>query len=530
MVQDAAVLPRHPLLAEAATADLATEPEQTRRLAGLLAQRARSAGRLPLAARALALAGDRDGALECALAAVGRAERHDERAALLRLAAECAPPADARELTARAVEELVVAAEFAQAATLVDQLPDRTDAHWLVLVGRVRWETGDDEAALAAYEAALADTGAGMRDHLVAQCEHARAILLGVGDKDRGLTLARAAYDAALAAGVEVARALGVLGTAEHFSGGDGCLSHLSQAVELARTAGDVQVELTSANNLVASHETVGHGVEAYTLAERYAERAAQLRLGGWQHQMTAMALNARMHQGDYDRVLGEIPDLLTRVAQRRTRDQLEITLALALVDLGRGGEAIERVEAALTRSVDDHYGRQPAVGAQRGDAVERRRGARSAGRRRRRSRTWRPGSSCSRCSPRRTPARDSGSRPRPTAGRRPTRRCSRRPRSRAPPSSRRSPVISGGRVSCSPARRPAAPNRGKRRGSGPGMPSGRVSWSRSRMAGRSATSAARTTRSTASRPRSSAPAKIVQVSRLDGEEMLYRIVAVDPD
>ena len=144
------VVPRHPLLAEAATTVLGDDPDEVRHLAAVLAERARSARRLPLAARALALAGDRDGALACAVEAAGAADRPGDSAALLQLAAEFAPPELVAELTVRAVEQLVTAGEFVRAAPLVDRLPGRADAHWNVLVGRVWWEKGDDDAAVRA--------------------------------------------------------------------------------------------------------------------------------------------------------------------------------------------------------------------------------------------------------------------------------------------------------------------------------------------------------------------------------------------
>jgi DNA-binding CsgD family transcriptional regulator/tetratricopeptide (TPR) repeat protein len=352
------VHPRHRLLAEVVAAELAEAPADERNSLQLdLARRAEQGGDLALAARGLCAAGERTRALRFALLAAEQTVRPGERASLLHLAAGCAEATEAADLATRAVGELVMAGDYTSADTLLQRLPDLIGAHWSGLVGRVRWQLGDDAGALSAFEAGLAVAQPGTRDAVLLQAEHARAVLLGEGDAVRGLELARAAVAQAETLGIEEARAYAVLGTAEHFSGLDGS-HHLSQAVELAARDNDVMVEFTSANNLIAVYESDGRPAEARALAERFASRADQLHMRQWQQQMRAMGLNVAMHHGDYDPIVTEVPRLLTGVLDRRTRDQLEVTLSLALVDLGRHEAALEHLNAALEACVDDHVGR----------------------------------------------------------------------------------------------------------------------------------------------------------------------------
>ncbi|MGI8679556.1 MAG: AAA family ATPase [Jatrophihabitans sp.] len=359
LVYEGMVQPRHPLLAEVVAAELADGRTDER--VGLqleLARRAERSGHLALAARNLAAAGDRSRALEFALRAAEATERPGERASLLHLAAGCADEPQSADLAAHAVEQLVTAGDYTRAADLLEQLPDLASAQWFGLVGRVRWQLGDDEAALAAFETGLAVAHPGTRDAVLLQAEYARAVLLCRGDAARGLALARAAHDEAVRHGCEQPRTLAVLGTAEYFAGIEGDSDHLAQAIEMAAQAGDLMVEFTSANNLISVHESAGRAETAGALADRFAARAEQLHMRGWQQQMRAMDLNVRMHLGDYDRVVSETPRLLAGALDRRTRDQLEVTLGLVLVDLGRHEVALERLLDALATCADGYSGR----------------------------------------------------------------------------------------------------------------------------------------------------------------------------
>ncbi len=391
VIDDELVRPRHPLLAEVMRAELADAPERCHDLWATVGELAVADGRNALAARALAAAGLRDQALDVALKAARASSRPGERAALLQLATTCAPPERAAELAAEAVEQLVDAGYYRQAASLLDELPARTDARWQGIVGRVRWETGDDDGALAAYEAGLTDTAADDRDRLLLEIEYARVVTLAVGDFTRGLELARAALTRADERGLEQTRALAVLGTCESMAGVPGAAEHLADAVDRAVGSGNLMVEFTSANNLIATYESDGNLVAARALADRYARRADELHLRTWMLQMRAMAANTAMHLGEYGDVLTTVPALLADAPDARTVDQLAVTLALALTDLGRQQSAVEQLDRVLATDRGERLlrPRQPAVRPRGGRAVERRRRGRP--RRRDRSRVAHP-------------------------------------------------------------------------------------------------------------------------------------------
>lgn len=350
--------PRHVLLADAVCRHLSTEPDDHRRIARHLAAWTHAAGWTALAAHAFAQAGETDRAVELALAAAAQTDRPGERAALLHLAAQFAPPDRANELATTAVTELVHVGDHDAAATLIASLPPQRSAEWLALVGRVRWQTGDDDGALAAYTQALSIAQPGTRVDLVLRCEWARALAIATGDLDAALATAQQAVRDANAAGHEQARALAVLGTVEHFTGTGDSVGHLAQAVAMADDSSDLMVGFTSANNLVAVLESAGDSAAAIEQAAAAAARADDLKLRGWADQMRAMALNARMHLGDYESVLAAAPELLAGVLDRRTRDQLEVTLGLTLVDLGRTATFERRLEAALRVCSEDYLGR----------------------------------------------------------------------------------------------------------------------------------------------------------------------------
>ena len=317
-------------------------------------------GRGALAAAAYAAAGDRGTALRLARAALDDTTLPGERAGLLGLAASCADGELADELASAAIEELVLVGEYAAAAKLIERLPAGQGPSWLSLVARVRWQTGDDEGALVAFAAARSLVEPGGQEDIRLRCEHARAIALSGGDQEAALELAREAYALSLTTGRERARALAVLGTVEYFVASPDDVHHLLEAVQLLDHDGDadLQVVFTAANNLVAVLEARGQLELAVTRAEEAVRRADAMRMRGWGRQMQAMALNARLHIGDYGPIVATAPTLLGEALDQRTRDQLEVTLGLALVDLGRTEIVEARLVDALARCADDHLGR----------------------------------------------------------------------------------------------------------------------------------------------------------------------------
>ena len=255
-----------------------------------------------------------------------------------------------------AVEELVKVGDSTLAATLIDDLDSMDGALWWSLVGRVRWQLGDDDGAVAAYRRGLERATPGSREDVILHAEYARAVLLALGQVDEGLALASAAVALAERTGYAMALALAVLGTAEHYRGLRTASTRLIQAVGLAAADGDIAVEFTSANNLVGILEAEGNLSESMRYARQFADRAAELHLRSWQLQMTAMALNAAANVGDHDTVVAEVPAVLDGVVDRRTRDQLETTYGIALIDLGRLSTVIARVTDSLQTAVPDYF------------------------------------------------------------------------------------------------------------------------------------------------------------------------------
>ena len=147
----------------------------------------------------------------------------------------------------------------------------------------------------------------------------------------------------------------------------------MREATELAAASGELLVRFTSANNLIAMLESFGDTERACAIADEFAQWAEELRLRSWQQQMRAMGLNVRMHTGEYQTIVEQAPGMLAGALERRTRDQLEVTLGVALVDLGRTREAVARLTAALDHSVDDRFGRGNLMWVlSRGAAVQR--------------------------------------------------------------------------------------------------------------------------------------------------------------
>ncbi len=355
------VRPWHPLLADVVRAHLDDDPAARDTVDRLLADRAERDGRQALAAAAFAACGQRAAALRNAVEAAQASDRPGERAALLHLAARCADGDRAVELAIVAVTELVQVADYEAAATLLDQLPHQETAGWYSLVGRIRWQTGDAERALAAYDAGLALAKPGTHEDVVLRCEHARALALSGGDPATALREAHGAYEASVATGRERARALAILGTVENFAADSAdSARHLAEALVLAEhdPDADLQVFFSAANNVVAALEGIGDVDGAVASAESSARRADALHLRGWANQLRAMGLNARLHHGDYRPIVADAPGMLAEHLNRRTRDQLEVTLGLALVDLGRLDALEDRIGRALDASADDHLGR----------------------------------------------------------------------------------------------------------------------------------------------------------------------------
>jgi DNA-binding CsgD family transcriptional regulator len=354
----------HPMLAETC---LELASGDRRRLA-----HARAAG-LPLApverASHWAAAGSLDAAHRIATVAAARTRSPGERAALLGVAARTAP---ARE----AVAARIAAAEAHLAAGL-DEAADRILAgveadsgparfRIGILEARSAWSVGDDARSLAAVEAAeraLAAVDPVELDveeaRLTVDLDRTRHTLLAAGDIERGLGAAGAAVRTARRRrSPQLARALYLQGTAETLSGDHAGLEHLAEAMRLARASGDHDLELRAGNNLVASHEPLGGHDAGREVARALVERAGELGLGAHVAQFRAAVANLDMLDGWVTRALETCDETLAGVVQPRTRDQLEVTRTIALLDLGRFEEARAQTRTSADTAADDPLGR----------------------------------------------------------------------------------------------------------------------------------------------------------------------------
>jgi DNA-binding CsgD family transcriptional regulator/tetratricopeptide (TPR) repeat protein len=348
---------RHALMAEVAVAALSASEhaEAHRRAAALVDDDGERA-------RHLAAAGDTRRAHDLALAAAERASRAGERARHLQVAARCAP-AGATDLRLDAARALLEAGDFAaveEVLATVDTVDAATAAAVALVQGRVRWEMGDDEGSRAAFAEGLTlAAGSGTSTEVHLRIEETRLPLFVDGDYGRGVELATRALELARARTVGVAAAELLLGTALALSARPGWEAHLTCALSLARRQGDVDVELRAANNLIGAHESNGDPTVGRKVAITAIERAHALGLLGWEHQLRAMVANLDMLAGRYDDALRDADRLLAEPLQSRTRDQLEVTRALALIDLGRFEDARRQADTSEATAAPDAIGRE---------------------------------------------------------------------------------------------------------------------------------------------------------------------------
>lgn len=347
----------HALMAEVAVASLSASQraEAHRRAAALVDDDGERA-------RHLAAAGHTERAYELALAAAQRASRAGERARHLQVAARCAPAA-ATDLRLDAAQALLQAGDFAaveEVLAAVDTVDAATAAAVALLQGRVRWEMGDDEGSRAAFAEGLTiAAGSGTSTEVQLRIEETRLPLFVDGDYGRAVELATRALTLAQARSVGVAAAELLLGTALALSARPGWEAHLACALDLARRQGDVDVELRAANNLIGAHEANGDPTIGREVAVAAVERAHGLGLLDWEHQLRAMVANLDVLAGRYHDALGDADCLLRESLQARTRDQLEVTRALALIDLGRLEEARRQVDGSEATAAPDAIGRE---------------------------------------------------------------------------------------------------------------------------------------------------------------------------
>jgi DNA-binding CsgD family transcriptional regulator/tetratricopeptide (TPR) repeat protein len=350
---DTVVELRHGLLAELAVDML--EPEHRAALHERLAGIVEEPGQ---AARHLLAAGLRDRARQAAMRAADAATSPGERAQHLGLAASCLDGPDAADLRLDAAEQLAQVGQFLLAEPLVQDVqsddPIRT-ARASAIRLRIAYEEMDRDTCRAALATGLAAAnGSGHPIEVRLACEEAFVALMVDFDLDRAASLARRAVEMADERGEHRARARYVLGTAGYFLGDPEWPSNLATAVELARAEGEIAVECAAGNNLITANESSGSPERAREIADEMIERALELHLTEWRQQYEAMRLNLAWHAGDYAAVLSDGSRLLAEPLRPITRRQVQMTICLTLVDLGRIDDAFATIETILAEQVED--------------------------------------------------------------------------------------------------------------------------------------------------------------------------------
>ena len=296
------------------------------------------------------LAGGEPGRAAPRAAAAAAATTHvAERAELLRIAADATEAAggDPRPLRVRAAEAFVDSGGWHDAVAQAQRVEEdgsslATAARFQL--ARARWNQGDVDTArqMLARAVAAADR---MEPALAARIT-VEAAYLEVRDRTPGSTqLARDAVEATSGAGIEHTRACGNLGAALLYDGDPTWESVLRTA--LTDAAGDPDVESAIAYHLVSGLGFHGRFTEAIDAGRRQIERTRNAGLGRWTtHFEQALLIHRAQVTEDPAAVLADADHQLARHRLFRNRFQFHLAKVLALVDLGRFGEARAAAEA----------------------------------------------------------------------------------------------------------------------------------------------------------------------------------------
>jgi DNA-binding CsgD family transcriptional regulator len=303
-------------------------------------------------------AGDFARAHELATRAAGTAERAGERAAHLAVAARCAA-GDADGLRLEAATALVGALRNVEAIEVLDAVhavDPAMRAEVAILRSRAAWYVGDDDGFRRAVEVAVREGAqASAETHARAMVERARQSIFLDADKEPDGAIRRAEDALAMvrAANVAPARAEMIAGLAHYMADSPSWAGHFESALEHARSDDDLDTELLVANNLITAHESSGDPQRGEALADEMSSRAQAAGLRGWELQLRAMRLNLGMHDGAYQATIRGAIDLLDEPIDRRTRAQVEATLAIALIDVGSSEIAMSRLDELEARPGD---------------------------------------------------------------------------------------------------------------------------------------------------------------------------------
>ncbi len=348
-------VPRHALLAESAIEQLGESArcELHAHLARTLADDAESA-------RHHAAAGERDKALKKALRAAEGSERPGERASHLGLAASCADGVDADELRLEAAAALLDAGQFEEAAALAAAAESgkaEMRARAALVRGRTHWARGEREDAVRELDRGISLIhGRGLPVEARLSLERLREDLY-FGGSDV-LERAQAAWDMAQAAGVELARADLMLGTALCWHArSEACVPVLERAVEAGDPQDDPDLWFTAAAGLCGGLQMFGRSDRLDALQAAMVTKARDLALRRWELQFTWMRGQNAYLNGQYADAIEWLRTCLAdpSIAQPE-RDQVAADLATALADTGLTEEGLGVIEQAQV-AVDTPWG-----------------------------------------------------------------------------------------------------------------------------------------------------------------------------
>ncbi|MFZ5852876.1 MAG: LuxR C-terminal-related transcriptional regulator [Chloroflexota bacterium] len=348
---------RHDLLREAIVASL--DPVEARALHRRLADLLEDPGER---ARHLAEAGDRAAAHAFALRAAASAATPGARAAHLGVAAATVDGPAADPLRIEAAVALRVAGDLAGAKSAIDAVASEDPeirATAEAVRARILWSAGDTDGMRVAIERGLSIVGGrGTVAEAMLRAEAVTLTALVDGQFDRGLADAEAATELARRVGADPTRALLLRATILTGLGRVGWDDALEAVIGAARASGDVEAELAAANNLVTGHEMHGRPAEGRALALAMLERARGLRLTAWERQFGALISNLDLHAGDLRAAMERAEALLEEPLDPLACQQVGLTVALALVDLGRHEEASSLLGRLLATASPDVAGR----------------------------------------------------------------------------------------------------------------------------------------------------------------------------
>lgn len=277
-----------------------------------------------------------------------------EVALLVAVAADRAGVGDCR-LWLDAASALVDAGRYDEAtdAAAHASIDAGRQAEALFVQGRARWFAGDVDRAIELFDSALqlVDEGTPLSVRVLVE----RAYLEVRDRRPGGVQAATRALAVARGHGIEEVRARAVLGTTLLYGGNPEWETMLTDAIDDARRAGDVELECTAAFHLVSGLGLVGRRRESIDVATRHVSIAEAAGLRTWRaHFLSALVLNRMLASEDPERTASIAGQLLEEHPLFRNRFQAEASLVFAIADLDRLDEAAVLAQIQWDRATSD--------------------------------------------------------------------------------------------------------------------------------------------------------------------------------